>query len=216
VNKMGFIQRIWFAIMYLGHPPWDTGITPPEVMLYITAHSAGRALDLGCGTGTNAITLAQHGWKVTGIDFAGKAIRQARRKAQQHGLDIEFKQGDVSRLKGVKAPFDLVLDIGCFHSLPARSRERYAAHLPQLLAEGGTFLMYAWMDETGEYGSGLGEYDLDLLQKAAPAIDVTYPSKHLRLVERQDGTERGARPSAWLTFRCVNEDLEDARRSRVI
>ncbi len=201
---MGFIQRIWYAILYLGHPPWDTGITPPEVMQFIAAQSAGRALDLGCGTGTNAITLAQHGWRVTGIDFAGKAIRQARRMAQQHGLDIEFKQGDVSRLTGVNGPFDLVLDIGCFHSLPARSRERYAANLPQLLAEGGTFLLYAWMDEAGKYGTGLGDYDLDLLQKAAHGREEAHPRKHLRLVERQDGTERGARPSAWLTFRCVN------------
>jgi len=201
---MGFIQRIWYAIMYLGHPPWDTGITPPEVIQFIAAQSAGRALDLGCGTGTNAITLAQHGWRVTGIDFAGKAIRQARRMAQQHGLDIEFKQGDVSRLTGVNDPFDLVLDIGCFHSLPARSRERYAGNLPQLLAEGGTFLLYAWMDEAGKYGTGLGDYDLDLLQKAAHGSEEPHRRKHLRLVERQDGTERGARPSAWLTFRCVN------------
>jgi len=201
--------------MYLGHPPWDTGITPPEVMQFIAAHSAGRALDLGCGTGTNVIMLAQHGWRVTGIDFAGKAIRQARRKAQQHGLDIELKQGDVSRLAGVTGPFDLVLDIGCFHSLPARSRERYTTYLPQLLAEGGTFLLYAWMDEAGKYGSGLGDYDLDLLQKAAHVSEEPHLRKHLRLVERQDGTERGARPSAWLTFRCVNEDTGNARRSLV-
>jgi len=210
---MGFIQRIGYAIMYLGHPPWDTGITPPEVMQFIATHPAGRALDLGCGTGTNAITLAQHGWKVTGIDFTGKAIRQARRTAQQIGLEIEFKQGDVSMLAGVKGPFDLVLDIGCFHSLPARSRERYASKLPQLLAEGGTFLLYAWMDEAGKYGTGLGNSDLDLLLEAAYGRVESQPGKHLRLVERQDGSERGARPSAWLTFQCVNEDTGNAWRS---
>ncbi|OGO30732.1 MAG: hypothetical protein A2Z16_16150 [Chloroflexi bacterium RBG_16_54_18] len=209
---MDFIRRIWFGLMYLGKPPWDTGITPPEVMRFIDSHQPGRALDLGCGTGTNAITLAQHGWRVTGIDFAGKAIRAARRKAHQTGLEIKFQQGDVSRLEGLNGPFDLVLDIGCFHSLPARSRERYAANLPRLLLDRGIFLVYAWMDEGGKYGSGLGQYDLALLSAGYHGMENAQLKKHLRLVERQDGTERGARPSAWLTFQCVSDEPEKSAR----
>ena len=209
---MGFIQRIWYSIMYLGHPPWDTGITPQEVMQFIAAQSAGRALDLGCGTGTNVITLAQHGWRVTGIDFAGKAIGKARRKAQHFGLEIEFQQGDVSRLEGEKGRFDLILDIGCFHSLPDRSRERYAANLPRLLPDGGTFLVYTWMDDEGKLGTGIGQRELDLLTASHEEIGNPHAKRHLRLVDRQDGTERGARPSAWLTFQCVIDGPENPGR----
>lgn len=61
--------------------PWDTQVTPPEVMEFIARTPPGKAVDLGCGTGTNAITLARHGWRVTGVDFVPKAILAARAKA---------------------------------------------------------------------------------------------------------------------------------------
>jgi SAM-dependent methyltransferase len=113
----------------------------------------------------------------------------------------------------VNGPFDLILDIGCFHSLPARSRERYAASMPHLLAPGGTFLLYAWMDEAGKYGTGLGKEDLALLASGVNNLEMPQTYNYLRLVERQDGTERGARPSAWLTYQCVIEDPENSQRS---
>lgn len=204
------IQRFRFGIKYLGKPPWDTGVSPPELMIFIASHSPGKALDLGCGTGTNAITLANNGWEVTGVDFSGKAVRSARRKARQAGAKITFIQGDVSRLKGASGPFDLVLDIGCLHSLPARNRKRYAARLPFLLSPGGTFLLYAWMDEEGQYGMGLGQDDLDLLTKSYRTAEKTTKKRTLHLIERQEGTERGARPSAWLAFQCIEEDAPPA------
>jgi len=66
--------------MYFGQPPWDTGISPPELLEFIRTHNPGRAIDLGCGTGTNVITLVNAGWDVTGVDFAPRAIKIARRK----------------------------------------------------------------------------------------------------------------------------------------
>src|SRR5881296_1344749 len=48
-------------------PPWDTGITPPEVERFVASHAPGRAIDLGCGTGTNAVYLARHGWSAVGV-----------------------------------------------------------------------------------------------------------------------------------------------------
>ena len=71
-SRWKFEWRYW-----RGTTPWDTNITPPEVKEFIAAAPPGKALDLGCGTGTNAITLAQHGWQATGVDFAPKAIRTA-------------------------------------------------------------------------------------------------------------------------------------------
>src|SRR2546426_628882 len=55
-------------------PPWDTGIVPPEVERFVASHPPGRALDLGCGTGTNVVYLADQGGTAPGGDFAGRAV----------------------------------------------------------------------------------------------------------------------------------------------
>jgi len=185
-----FLNRLTFLLSYFGNPPWDTGVSPPELLEFIQNHPPGHALDLGCGTGTNAITLAENGWQVIGVDFIGKAIRVARKKAKQAGVSVQFVEDDVSRLEDIKGPFDLVLDIGCLHSLTDQAKGRYIANLEQLVAPEGYFLLYAWI-KTTDTNSGLGEEDLasiheQLLQK-----------------DRQDSTERGKRPSAWFTFQKV-------------
>lgn len=146
----GLIRSIpdrWkFAWRYLrGDIPWDTGITPPEVMEFLERASPGNALDLGCGTGTNAITLASRGWKVTGVDFAPPAIRHARRKAAEAGAAIDFRVADVSDLSMLAGRYDYALDLGCLHSLPERLRAGYAAGLERLVRPGGTYMLYAWL-----------------------------------------------------------------------
>jgi len=142
------INRFFFELLYfLRKARWDSGISPPELIEHLNVSSPGKALDLGCGTGTNAITMAQLGWDVVGIDISTRAIKAARRKAKSAGLDIVFVQGDVIKLNGIKGPFDLVLDIGCFHILTYRSQKRYIANLQQILHPDGTFLLYTHLDK---------------------------------------------------------------------
>ncbi len=136
-SRWRFEWRYW-----RGNTPWDTNITPPEVMEFIAAAPPGKALDLGCGTGTNAITLARHGWQATGIDFAPKAIRSARRKAKQAGLTIDFHCADASDLGILPGPFDYVLDIGCLFTLKEPARTRYARELARLLRPQGDYMLY--------------------------------------------------------------------------
>ncbi len=186
---MNFLKRITFNLWYYQSPPWDTGVSPPELLAHLEVHPVGRALDLGCGTGTNAITLAKRGWQVTGVDFAPRAIRIARRKAKKERLVVDFRVADVTQLNSLSQTYDLILDMGCFHSLSAKGKIAYAQQLPRLLAPEGTYLMYAFFKDANQSGSGLLKVDLGLL------------STHLELVERQDGTERGQRPSAWFTYR---------------
>jgi len=106
-------RRIFFTIAYWrGYTPWDTGIPPPELVAVIEdehARPPGRALDLGCGTGTNSLYLARHGWEAWGVDFAARAIKRAQRKARGTGLKVHFLQGDVTRLERLPLPerFDL-------------------------------------------------------------------------------------------------------------
>jgi len=140
--------RSWsFDLRYLlGRSPWDTEVTPPEVVELVEGEGllAGQALDLGCGTGTNCIYLARHGWEVVGVDFSILAILRARRKARRAGVDCQFYRGDVTDLAFLVDPFDLALDIGCLHSLPPEGWGRYAAEVARLVRPGGLYLLYAF------------------------------------------------------------------------
>jgi SAM-dependent methyltransferase len=143
---MAALRRFFFELRYLlGRAPWDSGISPPELLAFLETHPPGRALDLGCGSGTHAITLAQHGWQVTAIDFASGAVRRARRKARAAGVRVAFLQGDVTDLAAVQGPLDLALDIGCYHGLNATGQARYAAALVPLLRPGGVLLLYGFL-----------------------------------------------------------------------
>lgn len=127
------MQRWLFELRYLfGRAPWDTGVTPPEVIAFLEQTPAGRALDIGCGTGTNAVEMERRGWRVTGVDFSGRAIGAARRRVAGTRLPVEFHQGDAAELRGLAGPFDFVLDIGCFHCLTAADQARYAARLAEV------------------------------------------------------------------------------------
>jgi len=197
---MDFLRRVKFNFWYYQRkpPPWDTGITPPEVEVFITSHSPGRALDLGCGTGTNVITLAQHGWQVTGVDFAWSAIGFARRKLKLAGVKATLRVVDVTRLSRIAGPFDFILDIGCFHNLASEKRLSYIQNVARLLHPGGTYLLYAhFKPKAGNHEHGITEADLDQLAAC------------LHLVSRKNCTERGSLPSAWLTYILEAQSLPE-------
>lgn len=184
---MSWLRRLRFIAWYFHRPPWDSGITPPELVEYIETHPSGRALDLGCGTGTNSITLARAGWNVTGVDFVPGALQQARRKAEIEQVDVNFVADDVSRLTQVAGPFDLALDIGCFHGLPLRQRQAYLLTLSQILVPGGDWLVYLMRKtKANTPGPGLTEEEILGLES------------HFHLLRREDGRDPRGRLSTWL------------------
>jgi cyclopropane fatty-acyl-phospholipid synthase-like methyltransferase len=185
------IRRLFFELKYLlGNPPWDTGISPPELQAYLESTPAGRAIDLGCGTGTNALTMAEHGWQVLGVDLSPIAIRRARVKAASQPNQATFKRMDVARLPGVEGPFDLALDIGCYHSLPAASRGQYRARLEALLPPGADYLLYAWLTEPGD-----GAADAASVDEINEAFKAGFT-----LLSLEEGRDHG-RKSAWFKMR---------------
>jgi SAM-dependent methyltransferase len=103
----------------------------------------GRALDIGCGTGTDTIYLATHGWEVTAVDMVSKALIAARREASAAGVTPRFVQGDVTRLQdlGVGDGYTLLLDFGCFHTLPEDRRPAYVTSVSAVAAPGATLLL---------------------------------------------------------------------------
>ena len=182
---MSLLKRLTFNLWYYFNPPWDSGISPPELLDFIEKHPPGKALDIGCGTGTNVVTLTQAGWEVTGVDFAPRAIRIAKRRARRAEVKANLFVRDATNLREISGPFDLALDMGCYHGLGNRKAD-YLAELDRVLALNGYWLMYGFFASGS--GPGLAEADLELL----PA---SFAQRW-----RQDGIDRQKRASAWFLF----------------
>lgn len=105
----------------------------------------GRALDLGCGTGTTVLWLAQHRWTAVGVDRSPHAIESARRKADWT-TGAMFVEGDVTRLGEleVDGPFDLVVDVGCFHGVPLGRRDAYVREVARVARPGARMMIFAF------------------------------------------------------------------------
>lgn len=151
---------MYSLIYHFGKPRWNTNITPPEVIeTFSELTEVGTALDLGCGTGTNVIYMAQHGWYAIGIDFVGLAIKKARRKAEKFGLSqsTRFYKADVTRLSTVDLPTcQFALDMGCFHGQIRKGQSAYINALADILAPGSPYMLYAFKPTIGRGGTPIG------------------------------------------------------------
>ena len=187
-------RRLSFHYGYYGQPPWDTGVSPPELLEFIDAHPPGRAIDIGCGTGTNVLTLSRAGWQVTGVDFAPRAISLAKRKLKEAGIRGDVQVNDATTLKGIQGPYELAFDLGCFHSIPQNGKTSYLEQLDRIMIPGGCWLMYGFLKvDPAQSHTGLTAVDIDRI------------SARFVLCSRRDGYDatRG-RSSAWFLFQKSN------------
>jgi SAM-dependent methyltransferase len=144
--------RRWYGIVYrtaylLGLRVWERSVPAPDLVELVESGSEpGRALDIGCGTGTDAIYLARHGWDVTGVDMVPRALAIARRQAAAAGVSLLLVEGDVTRLRefGVGGGYTLLLDFGCFHTLPEDRRDAYVESVSEAAAPGATLLLFGF------------------------------------------------------------------------
>jgi SAM-dependent methyltransferase len=131
----------WNESYASGEPlPWDTGTPDPMLIAMIESHAIepGRTLEVGCGTGTNAIYLAEHGFDVVGVDVAAVAIANARAKAHAR---CRFETVDFLNEAPPGAPFQFVFDRGCFHTFDGdHERARFAQNVADVLVIGGIWL----------------------------------------------------------------------------
>jgi 2-polyprenyl-3-methyl-5-hydroxy-6-metoxy-1,4-benzoquinol methylase len=143
---MANLQQSVFSRLYRRAPsvdslPWHREHPPPLLERALAGRATpGRALDLGCGEGVYAVHLAQQGFTVVGVDFVPAARAAARARAEQAGVEVELREGDVVTYEA-PAPFDVVLDSGCLHHLPKRKSEAYRKRLDDWLAPGGDYVL---------------------------------------------------------------------------
>ena len=138
-------NRERFQSAYDGQPAWDLG-RPQEPFIFAADQIRGAVLDAGCGTGDNALFFARRGQPVVGIDFVEFAITEARRKADERGLDAEFVQLDALQLPSLERQFDSVIDCGLFHVLSDADRQVYVAGLAQVTKLGGKMFLMCFSD----------------------------------------------------------------------
>ncbi|MEZ4407893.1 MAG: class I SAM-dependent methyltransferase [Polyangiales bacterium] len=143
-----------FLAAYEGDaPPWVIGHAQPVVRELVARGALrGRVLDVGCGTGENAVYVARHGATVTAIDYAPRAVEQARALAEREGVSITLAVGDALSLAGLPTDFDVALDTGVFHVFSDEERPRYRDAVAARLAPGGTLFVVCFSEREPAWG----------------------------------------------------------------
>jgi ubiquinone/menaquinone biosynthesis C-methylase UbiE len=142
---------------YEGTPPWDIGHPQSvfEALIKDGEITHGRALDIGCGRGDNAIMLAINGCDVTGIDIVEDAITDAKTKSIIHHVKVNFVVGNALQMDRLfmEAEFDFVIDSGLFNAMTDEERPVFAQQVRRVLKPGGKYFMLCFSDkEPGDYG----------------------------------------------------------------
>jgi SAM-dependent methyltransferase len=147
-------DRRGFDEMYVGVPPWDIGRAQPEVVRLADAGAfTGPVIDVGCGTGENALELASRGLAVLGIDASPRAIGAATAKASERSSSAEFLVADALRLGPLARRFASALDCGVFHVFEDDERPVYVASLATVLEPGGVLQLLCFSDlQPGTFG----------------------------------------------------------------
>lgn len=188
----------WNERYQAGELPWDTGRPDPHLVAAFADGTLppGRALEIGCGTGTNAVWLAAQGCAVTAIDVSEAAIERARARAAAAGVDIDFRVVDLLAEPIPGAPFDLVFDRGCFHVFDRpEDQATFARKVAGVLAPDGRWLSLIGSTEGAPRDMGPPRRSArDIATAIEPHLAITELSLGL-----MDTTNQGSAP-AW---RCL-------------
>jgi 2-polyprenyl-3-methyl-5-hydroxy-6-metoxy-1,4-benzoquinol methylase len=137
-----------FDEAYRARPPWDIdGPQPAFARLADSGLIEGRVLDLGCGTGENALWFAGLGLDVTGLDASAVAIARAQAKADQRGLSARFINGDALNLPGLGERFDTVTDSGLLHVLSDEQMQHVINAIHSILHPGGHYWVLCFSEQ---------------------------------------------------------------------
>src|SRR5260370_14146955 len=125
---------------YQGSPPWDIGRPQPDfVRLAEAGELAGRVLDVGCGTGEQAMLAATHGAEAMGVDVAALAIQRAREKAEERGIHATFQVADTMHLDRLGRQFDVITDSGVVPASSDDARPAFVASLRSSMRPRGVY-----------------------------------------------------------------------------
>src|SRR3990170_1179458 len=159
-------MKLFYELIYrYSRAPWDIGEREELVSLVESGRiKPCRAIDLGCGTGANAIYLAQKGFDMTGVDYAEAAIEKARARAKEAGVQVSFIVDDLTNLRHASGTFDFLLDYGVLDDLRPQQREPYLRSMLPLTHSDSLYLLWGF------------EYAVRWWEKLVPFYDVPFES----------------------------------------
>lgn len=144
----------WEELYRRGTPPWDTGTPAAELVRVLDEGllRPGTVLELGCGTGADAILLARRGFEVTAVDSSPLAIERARVRAERADVLPRFVLADVFEFGPRAGRFDLIYECGFYHYIRQTALERYLDLLWRVTKPGSHYL--ALIGAPGETAEG--------------------------------------------------------------
>ena len=142
--------RDWNDRYATGHTPWDSGTPSNEMQSVVTEHpiTPRRTLEIGCGTGTNAVWLAQQGFDMTAVDLVPLAIERAVARAKAAGVKVDFRAVnllDPAAAESLAAggPYPFVFDRGVYHCLRGENLAGFLNMIKRLTGPGTLYLLLA-------------------------------------------------------------------------
>jgi SAM-dependent methyltransferase len=145
----------WDTAYRAGTPPWETGKPAQELVRLVSEGilKPMATLELGCGTGANAVFLARRGFEVTAVDASPTAIERARTRAEDAGALLRIVLADVYEFGETAGQFDLVFDVGFYHVARRTELSRLLDLLWRITRPGSLYLTLAGAaDESAEGG----------------------------------------------------------------
>jgi SAM-dependent methyltransferase len=135
----------WDLIYRETMPPWEAGVPAAELIRILDEGHirCGTTLEIGCGSGANAIALVQRGFEVTAVDVAPTAIERARVRAEQEQVLLRLLQADIFEFALTCGSFDFIVDVGCYHCIRQNDLARYLDVLWRVTRPGSLYFTIA-------------------------------------------------------------------------
>ena len=158
-------------------PPWDVGRPQPAFVELVRAGELnnGSVLDVGCGTGENALYLAGNGFSVAGVDLTSRAIAAARAKAAERKQRVDFRIGNALSLDFKDGVFGNVVDSGLFHTFPDNDRPTYVREVARVLSPRGKYFMLCFSEkEPTDWGGPRRVTGEEIESTFSPLFSINY------------------------------------------
>jgi SAM-dependent methyltransferase len=147
----------------------------PDLALvaFVSDLPSGKALDIGCGPGRNAVWLAEQGWDVTGLDASAVGLQQALERAKQKNLSLATIHGDIFGIELEENTYDLVV-MANIHVTPTLRKELFSKAISSLKEGGKLFVIGHHLDDLGRVGPPDPEllFSEDILDKVSEGLEV--------------------------------------------